>query len=183
MRNNIGAISPSIIMSLIVMLIILFVGIFAFFAVMDSIKDVDEEEAQKELEEMDPNPIYDLLPMVLIIGGIMIIVGLVYGFLIGPSTNKPSVTRIKDEDIDKQVIKQRDLFPNIPKTIKDYKLHGVYDIDNALNTAKVLRENAYWAKLVKYPYKKYKLPADKNCAVYVSKWKKDDINNEKPKWR
>ena len=58
------------------------------------------------------------------------------------------------------------------------------DVDNALIKVKDYRDQGYWAKIVNCENdKKIHKEGGKNCAIYVSKWNRDEQDTKgKPKW-
>jgi len=175
--------STALIGPIIVSVIIFAVGIYTFFVVASEIeKTLDQNEVQNigNFDE-DYAPIIDLLPFVLIIFAIMAVVGVVMQF--ARSSYTPT-KQISQPEIEKTVEKEKPKYPDVPKMRGDYKLYKVTDVDDALETAQKLRNSKYWSKVTKYTDKKYHLPADNNCAVYVSMWTKDEsMDNGNPRWK
>jgi len=177
-------INPSDIMAIVATMVILSVGIFVFFTVFAEINEMsnESEEAMNKIIE-NTNPILNLLPVMIVVGAIMAIVGMVFNI------SRPSFRSPPSPPIPIPVLeipeKRRPVnkYPHVPENIGDYRLHKITGVDEALETAKILRDGKYWSKIVMYKDKKYKLLPDRNCAVYVSMWTKDESADKgKPKW-
>ena len=83
-------------------------------------------------------------------------------------------------DTEKEV-KKKTWKDKVPEEYNDFKLHKFFTVDNALSGAKELREAGYWVKIVNYDKKAKNDP--ECCAVYISKWKKDEESEKgTPRW-
>jgi len=187
------ALYPSMVLAVIISMFILAVGIFAFYTVLNEVNEsllntTNEEDMNKtteQIEQLDKNfsIFMDLIPVVLVVSAVMVVVSVVSGIFTGPHTTTYSSPQITHSDIEEAKKETRPQYPSVPKSRGDYHLHRVTDVDDALEIAKRLRDSKYWTKLAKYTDKKYHLSPDKNCAVYVSNWSKDDtIDRGRPKW-
>jgi len=185
--------TPSMFITVIVTMIILTVGIFAFYTVLNEVnesllnttneEDMNNTTEQIELIDKNFSIVMDIIPVVLVVGAVMVVVSVVGGIFTGPHTTTYSSPQITHSDVEETQKETRPQYPSVPQMRGDYQLYKVTDVDDALEVAKRLRDSKYWTKLAKYTDKKYHLSADKNCAVYVSNWSKDDtIDRGRPKW-
>ena len=80
-------------------------------------------------------------------------------------------------DTEKEV-KKKTWKDKVPQEYNDYKLHKFFTVDEALSASKELRDSGYWTKIVNY-----KKDDPEHCAVYISKWKKDEESEKGiPRW-
>ena len=181
-----GGFAPMV-MAVVVAFVILVVGLFVFSTTLSEIENMETDpETQKTISNIGDGTIavFEILPIVIIIAIIASVLGVVYNFGRSSTFVPPPKKVIKQEDIDEIHKEVKPKYPNVPKEVGDYRLHRITDVDDALEIARELRNNGYWTKLTKYTHKKYKLPETRNCAVYISNWRKEDsIDNGKPKWR
>ena len=75
----------------------------------------------------------------------------------------------------------KDWKDDIPKYIGNYKLEGLYTVDEVLNVSSDYRNEGYWVKVVNYD--NISKDTEAYCAVYLSTWKKEEESEKGiPQW-
>ena len=82
-RKGQATLSPAMIMSIVVSLIILAVGVYAFFTTTDMIPTTGKPIVSSAINNTTAigNQVFNVIGVVLVIGAIMLIVTMVYGYM------------------------------------------------------------------------------------------------------
>ena len=82
-RKGQATLSPAMIMSIVVSLIILAVGVYAFFTTTDMIPTAGKPVVSSAINNTTAigNQVFNVVGVVLVIGAIMLIVTMVYGYM------------------------------------------------------------------------------------------------------
>ena len=185
--------------TLIVFMIIMFFGLFLFSTIYSTIENgvsemktnntqINNTQINNTLENISSidesyTTLLNLFPVIIIIMAIGLVLGIVNTFLTGSSgysTYTKNIAEVEEEEEEEQ--KEESKKYNVPDEIQDYVLHKLTNVDEALETAKALRDNGYWVKVKRFNKKAHNIPDNNYCGVYRSRWRKDE-EIEKPKWR